>query len=268
MDLTSIEILSPALQRLKNSRREVGKRAKKILVHGLQTQKPVSEAVEVLHNLNLLVSVVGEITKSSKENLEQMMRDSLDPKMLTESAEKIQKGQNRQTQVTFLRPRLWSTLEKIFDAVFEQSVQIEALEMSLRKPRADVIGTKSQLFIDDFPEGEKNVANKFWTWVTNSLSGFLVKYAGDSVLFKQALEGEYPRFLRLYIDLCKRLQSTDKPDSFITPFQMNKKVIANFEKSYLSKSVSMVLDPVHNMFSKKGAPETEEVDLLIRTVRR
>jgi hypothetical protein len=35
----------------------------------------------------------------------------------------------------------------------------------------------------------------------------VVLHSSGSTFVKQALEGEYPKFLRLYLDLCKRIQA-------------------------------------------------------------
>jgi 5'-3' exonuclease len=32
-------------------------------------------------------------------------------------------------------------------------------------------------------------------------------YSSGSMFVKQALEGEYPKFLRLYLDMCKRIHA-------------------------------------------------------------
>nr|CAD7445308.1 unnamed protein product [Timema bartmani] len=104
----------------------------------------------------------------------------------------------------------------------------------------------------------------------------------DSLFVKQALEGEYPKFLRLYLDLCKRLQalsnqsngqsevkmirSTGSTTTETSVFQINREVVVEFENAYLSRSVSRLLDPVHLMFSGETVPTHEEVDSLIRTI--
>jgi len=273
-DMSSIHILESEQQTLKTAKRDVAKRSKKLLVTGLQSMKnnQILEAVQVLHNLHSLPLSIAEITKSSRDNLEQSMRESLAFRTLTESHEPQRKQTGKPptsiASSTNFRPRLWSALEKVFDSIYIQCTQIENLESVLRRPHEEKLGAKAELYINIFPEEKRNITRDFWLSVTNCLAGYLTKNAGESGFFKQALEGEYPKFLRLYIDLCKRLQNNEKPEGFASPFDMNKKVISPFEKSYLSKSVSMVLDPVHNMFSKEGVPETDEVDTLIRTIRR
>jgi hypothetical protein len=39
--------------------------------------------------------------------------------------------------------------------------------------------------------------------------GVVVFDSLGSMFVKQALEGEYPKFLRLYLDMCKRIQAID-----------------------------------------------------------
>nr|CAD7462469.1 unnamed protein product [Timema tahoe] len=117
-----------------------------------------------------------------------------------------------------------------------------------------------------------------WSLVADQPNGGRI----DSLFVKQALEGEYPKFLRLYLDLCKRLQalsnqsngqsevkmirSTGSTTTETSVFQINREVVVEFENAYLSRSVSRLLDPVHLMFSGETVPTHEEVDSLIRTI--
>lgn len=277
IDLSNIEILESNYQTLKTLKRDVGKKAKHQLITGLQSRKmsQVTSAVKVLHNLNTLVTVTKEIVKNTSDSIQQIIKDNLDVHTLTQSSNSssTKKGPGRAAvptpgNVSSFRPRMWSALEKIFENIYTYSIQIQTLEISLKQSCDDYVVTKSQTFLDIFPDSMKYLTRDFWNSTTSFLAEQLVKSANESMFVKQALEGEYPKFLRLYMDVCKRLQTAEKPDNFEFEFNVNKDVIGPFEKSYLSKSVSMVLDPVHNMFSKEGVPETEEVDLLIRTIRR
>lgn len=48
----------------------------------------------------------------------------------------------------------------------------------------------------------------------------------------------------------------------------SRNVLLPFENAYLSRSVSRLLDPVHNMFSGEGLPTHDEIDSLIRTITK
>lgn len=48
----------------------------------------------------------------------------------------------------------------------------------------------------------------------------------------------------------------------------SRNVLLPFENPYLSRSVSRLLDPVHNMFSGEGLPSHDEIDSLIRTITK
>jgi len=48
----------------------------------------------------------------------------------------------------------------------------------------------------------------------------------------------------------------------------SRNVLLPFENPYLSRSVSRLLDPVHNMFSGEGLPTHDEIDSLIRTITK
>lgn len=53
-----------------------------------------------------------------------------------------------------------------------------------------------------------------------------------------------------------------------TFFYYSRNVLQPFENAYLSRSVSRLLDPVHNMFSGEGLPTHDEIDGLIRTITK
>lgn len=51
-------------------------------------------------------------------------------------------------------------------------------------------------------------------------------------------------------------------------FFNSRSVLLPFENAYLSRSISRLLDPVHNMFSGEGLPTHDEIDSLIRTITK
>ncbi|KAH0616501.1 hypothetical protein JD844_027644 [Phrynosoma platyrhinos] len=167
-------------------------------------------------------------------------------------------------------------------------------------------------FIQD---GQSDILYTFWTAVTQTLASQFQK-ATDSIgannnydpgvislvasmFLKQAFEGEYPKLLRLYNDLWKRLQQyseniqinfitngsaehfaelqqieDDAQDIFMQKKQDYDPEIAlkdslqPYEAAYLSKSLSRLFDPINLVFPPGGRspPSTDELDSIIKTI--
>ncbi|KAB0342542.1 hypothetical protein FD754_019468, partial [Muntiacus muntjak] len=122
-----------------------------------------------------------------------------------------------------------------------------------------------------------------------------------SMFLKQAFEGEYPKLLRLYNDLWKRLQQysqniqgnfnssgtadlyadlqhmeDDTQDVFIPkkpdydPEKALKDSLQPYEAAYLSKSLSRLFDPINLVFPPGGRnpPSADELEGIIKTIAR
>ncbi|XP_065739810.1 conserved oligomeric Golgi complex subunit 5 isoform X6 [Phocoena phocoena] len=120
-----------------------------------------------------------------------------------------------------------------------------------------------------------------------------------SMFLKQAFEGEYPKLLRLYNDLWKRLQQysqsiqgnfnssgtadlyadlqhmeDDTQDIFIPrkpdydPGKALKDSLQPYEAAYLSKSLSRLFDPINLVFPPGGRnpPSADELEGIIKTI--
>ncbi|KAJ4450139.1 hypothetical protein ANN_01546 [Periplaneta americana] len=184
------------------------------------------------------------------------------------------------------RSRLWTALEHLFDSsMCTEYRQIELLQRLLvHKLRGDsgmLSQHNSTCYMDLLPQEKQQLASHLWQSVTNILAQELAQAAQGSMFVKQALEGEYPKFLRLYLDMCKKIQtysqnsdnteatlpkSVDQESGDSGNFHINRTVVSQFENAYLSRSVSRLLDPVQLMFSGDAVPPHEEVDSLIRTI--
>ncbi|MEQ2285235.1 hypothetical protein AMECASPLE_029751, partial [Ameca splendens] len=83
--------------------------------------------------------------------------------------------------------------------------RIQAVEMSfLRRVAGHSLRDRfSDIFIQD---GQPDILYTFWTDVTCTLSEEFHRATEASCFLKQAFEGEYPKLLRLYNELWRRLQ--------------------------------------------------------------
>ncbi|XP_068022999.1 conserved oligomeric Golgi complex subunit 5 isoform X3 [Melanerpes formicivorus] len=148
-------------------------------------------------------------------------------------------------------------------------------------------------------DGQSDILYKFWTAVTQTLSSQFQSATDSSMFLKQAFEGEYPKLLRLYNDLWKRLQQysqniqrnlntsgttdffaelqqmeEDTQDIFMQktedydPEKALKDSLQQYEAAYLSKSLSRLFDPINLVFPPGGRnpPSSDELDSIIKTI--
>ena len=111
------------------------------------------------------------------------------------------------------------------------------------------------------------------------LSEQFAKSTKESNFLKQALEGEYPKLLRLFNDLWRRLASScgemtyEELEKISSPFLNRNKEeerlresLKDFEQAYLSRSLSRLFDPVNLMFSSGETPTDLEVKQVSRVL--
>ncbi|KAK3920424.1 Conserved oligomeric Golgi complex subunit 5 [Frankliniella fusca] len=304
VDLSGLEILESDQATVQKHRVTVHKQAQTMLKDGLDTlnhQKAsfihdlhiclsytnnsfqVTTAVMVFSNLGVLNTELNRILDTSVATLSNAISEALDIQVLTQAPTSNESIKSRGTpgrvvmpslgNISSFRSKLWSALENLFEvSIYNQCSQIEVLQAVLHN-QCNELGCKIQV-----PDDKKNMTDTFWTRVMKLLSQELVSSSQNSTYMKQALEGEFPKLLRLYVDLRKRLinahtktiaetSSSDlSPESSKQPYQFERELIARFENAYLSRSVSRLLDPVNLMFSETKAPTHENVDGLVRTI--
>ncbi|XP_076362270.1 conserved oligomeric Golgi complex subunit 5-like isoform X4 [Tachypleus tridentatus] len=143
---------------------------------------------------------------------------------------------------------------------------------------------------------ERNIMVYFWSIVTNILTECFSKTAQESTHIRQAFEVEYPKLLKLYTDLWKRLQHFNSsinvvtgPDSLLqqqdsgdsaeiftetidadtyNPEKALRDTLTSFEKSYLSQSLSRLSDSVHKVFSggNQDPPTQDDIEGIVKII--
>ncbi|XP_076376967.1 conserved oligomeric Golgi complex subunit 5 four way stop [Megalopta genalis] len=255
-DLNGLDVIADDQQAVKAHRTTVQRIATHTLSQGLQTMDgaKVSTAVQVFQNLGIVKGAVDNVMDSALLEIEKIATESLDVTLVTNQDFGKRGAPGRAAIPSLgssgnLRTRIWENLERLFqDTLYTQCLQIELLQRILLEYHAKDLNELSQ---------------KFWNRINDLLSKVLVERAQSSSFVKQALEGEYPKFLRIFLDLSKRLKERSQN---IGIYNINHNVLSPFENAYLSRSVSRLLDPVHTMFSGEGLPTQDEIDGLIRTV--
>ncbi|XP_064431481.1 conserved oligomeric Golgi complex subunit 5 isoform X2 [Mirounga angustirostris] len=279
IDLSGIEVIENDLLFIARARLEVENQAKRLLEQGVETQNPtqVGTALQVFHNLGTLKDTITNVVDGYCATLEEHINSALDIKVLTQPSQSaVRGGPGRSTLPTpgntaAFRASLWTNMEKLIDHI------------------CTVCGQ----------DGQSEILYTFWNSVTQALSSQFRMATDSSMFLKQAFEGEYPKLLRLYNDLWKRLQQysqniqgkfnasgttdlcvdlqhmeDDTQDIFIPkkpdydPEKALKDSLQPYEAAYLSKSLSRLFDPINLVFPPGGRnpPSADELEGIIKTI--
>ncbi|XP_069927250.1 conserved oligomeric Golgi complex subunit 5 isoform X1 [Oryctolagus cuniculus] len=326
IDLSGIEVIENDLLFIARARLEVENQARRLLEQGLETQNPtqVGTALQVFYNLGTLKHTVTSVVDGYCATLEENINSALDIKVLTQPSqsavrapcavqtcteahgkrrsEGVIRGPGRSTMPTpgntaAFRASLWTNMEKLVDYICAVCGQVQHLQKVLTKKRDPV---SHICFIEEIvKDGQPEILYKFWNSVTQALSSQFHLATNSSVFLKQSFEGEYPKLLRLYNDLWKRLQQyhqniqgnfnaggstdlyvelqhmeDDAQDVFIPkrpdydPEKALKDSLQPYEAAYLSKSLSRLFDPINLVFPPGGRnpPSSDELDGIIKTI--
>ncbi|KAM7130595.1 conserved oligomeric Golgi complex subunit 5 isoform 2-T2 [Ciconia maguari] len=277
----------------------IHKAEKKLLVNPTQ----VGTALQVFHNLGTLKDTIANVVDGYCTVLEENIKNALDIKVLTQPSQTVAKGgPGRAAMPTpgntaAFRAALWTNMEKLMDQICAACGQVQHLQKVLSKKRDPV---SHVCFIEEVvKDGQSDILYKFWTAVTQTLSSQFQSATDSSMFLKQAFEGEYPKLLRLYNDLWKRLQQysqniqrnfntsgttdlfaelqqmeEDTQDIFMQktqdydPEKALKDSLQQYEAAYLSKSLSRLFDPINLVFPPGGRnpPSSDELDSIIKSI--
>ncbi|XP_056429563.1 conserved oligomeric Golgi complex subunit 5 isoform X1 [Hyla sarda] len=305
VDLSGIEVIENDLLFIGRARLEVENQAKRLLEQGVETQNPtqVGTALQVFYNLGALKDTISGVVDGYCTALDENINNALDIKVLTQTSQAVQRGAPGRAAMpqpgntAAFRAALWTNMEKLMDQIYAACVQVQHLQKVLTKKRDPV---SHVCFVDEISkDGQSDILYTFWNSVTQILSSHFEKATTSSTFLKQAFEGEYPKLLRLYNDLWKRLQQysqnlqgsfTSSGNSDFVPeiqqiedgtqdvFMMKKldhdpeKTLKDslqpYEAAYLSKSLSRLFDPINLVFPPGGRnpPSVDELESIIKTI--
>ncbi|GLD66057.1 conserved oligomeric Golgi complex subunit 5 [Lates japonicus] len=303
VDLSGIEVIENDLLLISRARLEVENQAKRLLEQGMEIQNPtqVGTALQVFYNLGSLRETIGSVVGGYRTTIQDNITSALDIKGLTQPTNP-RGAPGRAVLPTpgntaAFRAALWTNLEKLMDQICAACRQVQHLQKVLVKKRDPV---SHVCFIDEISkDGQPDILYNFWTDVTNTLSEEFHRATEASFFLKQAFEGEYPKLLRLYNELWRRLQQystslqgaltssggmdaslditateMDSQDLFThgkqdySPEKALKDSLQPYEAAYLSKSLSRLFDPINLVFPMGGRnpPSNDELDSIIKTI--
>ncbi|KAM9309847.1 LOW QUALITY PROTEIN: conserved oligomeric Golgi complex subunit 5 [Pholidichthys leucotaenia] len=303
VDLSGIEVIENDLLLISRARLEVENQAKRLLEQGMEIQNPtqVGTALQVFYNLGTLRETISSVVGGYRTAIQDNITSALDIKGLTQPTNP-RGAPGRAVLPTpgntaAFRAALWTNLEKLMDQICAACRQVQHLQKILVKKRDPVTHV---CFIDEIiKDGQPDILYTFWTDITNTLSDEFHRATEASSFLKQAFEGEYPKLLRLYNELWRRLQQysaslqgapsssggtdtvlditaaeADNQDLFTrgklgyNPEKALKDSLQTYEAAYLSKSLSRLFDPINLVFPMGGRnpPSNDELDSIIKTI--
>ena len=299
-ELNGIEIIEQDQRIILQAKNEVERKADSMLNAGMESrsQNQIGIALQVYFNLNILPEKVERVVNGFVKKIKAKMTDCLDGRkiniILNEEASKNnpEKSQNStknlpgRTNRTIsatassgnaaaFRSMLWSNVETLLDSILNTMSEAMQLQKILVKKR-----DLGQNFVELLAEDKRNIVRNFWQEILSLLKTHLTQASADSSTIKQSFEGEFPKLIRLINDLRSRLvqasQSnmaafTSETPELQHPFNDDlnddlRQVLINFERQYLSRSLSRLFDPVNLMYVQGEAPNIEELDQIFRII--
>ena len=299
-ELNGIEIIEQDQRIILQAKNEVERKADSMLNAGMESrsQNQIGIALQVYFNLNILPEKVERVVNGFVKKIKAKMTDCLDGRkiniILNEEASKNnpEKSQNStknlpgRTNRTIsatassgnaaaFRSMLWSNVETLLDSI--QNTMSEAVQLQKILVKKRDLG---QNFVELLAQDKRNIVRNFWQEILSLLKTHLTQASADSSTIKQSFEGEFPKLIRLINDLRSRLvqasQSnmaafTSETPELQHPFNDDlnddlRQVLINFERQYLSRSLSRLFDPVNLMYVQGEAPNIEELDQIFRII--
>ncbi|KAK2155274.1 hypothetical protein LSH36_244g03005 [Paralvinella palmiformis] len=304
IDLTGVEVIEQDRRFIKQARKEVELQAQKMLEQGMETQNQtqVATALQVFHNLGSLQQTIDRVITQCKNGLLSTVTGALNVQLSHHTQIKSGPGMaSMPSNTAAYRATLWTNMEKLMDSIYSSFSQAHHLQKVLIKKRDPVTHVCFMELLAKAKEGDVNILRTFWQDITDMISDQFLQASEGNTFLKQAFEGEYPKLLRLFNDLWRRLSPLStlmandtvitstlpddlKDDTQQTPhifdsFQRQEKIqfdpekalrncLQPFENAYLSRSLSRLFDPINLVYSSGSVnPATqEEVDSIAKTI--
>ncbi|XP_053211145.1 conserved oligomeric Golgi complex subunit 5-like [Panonychus citri] len=277
--LLRIDIIKGDLIQLGDKQNDILEIANTCFANGFSKSDSVSVgvALHVYYFFNILDEKIDLFLQSKEQKIISTIRDVFD--MSTYNQTRSTGPGSAIVPMTLAqsanyKTKLWDNIENLMEQIFIAFSQADLLFKILKKKR-DPLNQSSLLESTSKPNG----LIEFITRINNLLSQAMIKANVSSNIIKEVLEGEYPRILRLFTEVWKRLSRDDKDINLET---MMRSILHPFESAYLSRSLSLLFDAVNIIFtdtkensSSSGSlisireivlPTKDDIDSLIKTL--
>ncbi|KAG5889011.1 hypothetical protein JTB14_033940 [Gonioctena quinquepunctata] len=245
-ELKDIDAVTSELRNIRAHQQKVIQLATGSLNQGIvnENMTQTTTALQIFINLGTIESVTNGLIE---QNLHEC-RESLKAAFGVSSGGISSKSKNAPGHINLsssqgFRNKVWLEVEKVFSEDFYQICkQVKFLQTTINNIH--------------ITNGEFNIALKFWNDFGKLLQEEIQK---SSSAVKQMLEEDYPKLLKCYFELTTKMQ--------YNLFIFDRNVLKKLENSYLSMSLTRMLDPTQAMFNaENSAPTHDQVDALIRVI--
>uniref|UniRef100_T2M2V9 Conserved oligomeric Golgi complex subunit 5 n=1 Tax=Hydra vulgaris TaxID=6087 RepID=T2M2V9_HYDVU len=278
-DLSGIELITEDIKQIKEARLSVENQALNMFEQGLNTQNQpmIATSLQVFYNLGSLSTQVNKVLKQLANETENCINRAVDIP--------VSAVQNRSNLggSTLAVTAFWEKFENLLKKLHEFCQKVYLLEKVLSKKRDPISHT---CFIEVFSEeGNSTVFNHFWNEVCSLLRSNLDHAVQGSKYLQNLFEGEYPKLLRLFNDFWLNVTSfidNNKATGNIgfrseinigffsstSPLESLKSCLQPFEKTYLSRSLSRLFDPINLVFpsGSTSVPTKDDLTVIIKTI--
>ncbi|CAH1982075.1 unnamed protein product [Acanthoscelides obtectus] len=244
-ELEDIDAVTTELRNIRAQQQKIVQMANGSLHQGINHENvtQTTTALQIFINLGMIKSTIDSFVEHSLYECREGWKSAFE----VSSASSKTKGGSA-VQLSFsqgFRSKTWTELEKVFsEDIYQTCKHVKFLQNTLNNVHVQNV--------------QISFAKKFWIDFGKFLEDDIGK---TSPAVQQMLEEDYPKLLRCYNTLIKKL----KYDYFV----YDSKVLKKLESSYLSTSLAKMLDPTQSMFSNEGViPTHDQIDSLIRILTR
>ncbi|XP_030751330.1 conserved oligomeric Golgi complex subunit 5 [Sitophilus oryzae] len=243
-ELTDVDIITTELRNIRIQQQKVIKLAAGSLNQGIINENLIqtTTALQIFINLGVINDTVNNFIKQNIDECRDIIKSALDVNIST-SINKSKGGSGRMqfNSSQGFSNKLWNELEKCFSGdIYQICKQVKFFQITI-----------NELHLSNI---DKNLANKFWTDLGKIIQEEINQ---SSVAVQQILETDYPKLLKKYYDMANKLNYKQ--------FKFDRFVLKRLENSYLSSSLTKILEPVEDMFKEENnIPNHDEIDSLIR----
>ncbi|XP_076269956.1 conserved oligomeric Golgi complex subunit 5 four way stop [Rhynchophorus ferrugineus] len=245
-ELSDIDTITTELRNIRIQQHKVIKLATGSLNQGLINENFIqtSTALQIFVNLGTINNTVDNFIKQNVNECHEMFKSAVD--INVNGGIVKNKGNSSRIQITSsqgFRSKIWNELDKCFsEDIYQICKQVKFFQTTL-----------NELHLS---ETDENSAKNFWNKLGNCIQEEINK---SSPVIQQMLETDYPKLLKSYYEIYTRLNYDQ--------FEFNRSMLKKLENSYLSSSLSKILEPVETMFKDETSiPSHDEIDSLIRCI--
>ncbi|KAJ8954370.1 hypothetical protein NQ318_011043 [Aromia moschata] len=241
-ELKDIDVVTTELRNIRTHQQKVVNLATGSLNQGIINENitQTSTALQIFINLGTIRSTTDKLIEQNLYECRESLKTAFDT---SSSGTKTKGGPGRVTLTSSqgFRNKIWSEIEKAFTEDIYQICKQVSVSTYMIKYGIRLIFILSVKFLGEI-------------WRTSREE---IKKSSSAV--QQTLEEDYPKLLKHYYELTKKLK--------YSKFNFDHNVLKNIENSYLSTSLTRMLDPAQSVFNSENAvPSHDQIDSLIRVM--